>query len=66
MEEFGHFWMGMDSLEQLVIGNGEILLVNTKNGESTKIGNTLAEARSKLAELSKDENFPDFMNDYSF
>ncbi|SMC56794.1 hypothetical protein [Sporomusa malonica] len=66
VEESGHFWMSMDSSEQLVIGNGEVLLINSKTGESTRIGNTVDEARTKLKELSKDEFFPDFMTDYNF
>ena len=64
--ESQYFWTSMDSLEQVVIGNGEILLINTRTEESTKIGITLDEARNKLVELGKDEDFPDFMNDYNW
>jgi tRNA splicing endonuclease len=63
--EAQYFWKSMDDLEQVVIGNGEILLLD-KNGESTVIGATLADARKRLAELGKDEEFPDFMNDYNW
>lgn len=66
IDESGHFWMSMDSLEQIVIGNGEVLLINSKTGESTRIGSTVGEARTRLEELSKDEFFPDFMTDYNF
>ncbi|CVK17815.1 hypothetical protein [Sporomusa sphaeroides] len=63
--ESQYFWTSQDDLEQVVIGNGEILLIN-KTGESTRIGTTLAEARQKLMELDKAEDFPDFMNDYNW
>lgn len=62
--ESQYFWTSIDSLEQVVIGNGEILLIN-KNGESIIIGATLDEARKRLVDLGKDEDFPDFMNDYT-
>ncbi|WP_094605961.1 hypothetical protein SPSIL_055500 [Sporomusa silvacetica DSM 10669] len=62
--ESQYFWMSLDDLEQVVIGNGEILLIN-KNGESTRIGTTVDEARKRLIDFGKDEDFPDFMNDYN-
>ena len=62
--ESQYFWMSLDDLEQVVIGNGEILLIN-KNGESTRIGATVDEARKRLIDFGKDEDFPDFMNDYN-
>jgi hypothetical protein len=55
--------MSRDSLEQILVGNGEFLLINSKTRESTGIGNTIDEARNKLKELGKDENFSDFIND---
>lgn len=63
--ESQYFWTSQDDLEQVVIGNGEILLIN-KTGESIKIGTTLNEARNKLIDLGKDEDFPAFMNDYNW
>lgn len=63
--EAQYFWKSTDDLEQVVIGNGEILLLD-KNGEATVIGATLDDARRKLADLGKDEEFPDFMNDYNW
>jgi len=63
--ESQYFWKSMDDLEQVVIGNGEILLLD-KDGKSAIIGTTLDEARRRLAELGKDEDFPDFMNDYNW
>lgn len=65
LDESGHFLMSMDSSEQLVIGNGEVLLINSKTGESFRLGSTIGEARVKLEELGKDEAFPDFMTDYT-
>ncbi|WP_222428108.1 hypothetical protein [Sporomusa sp. KB1] len=62
--ESQYFWMSLDDLEQVVIGNGEVLLIN-KNGESTRIGTTVDEARKRLTDFGKDEDFPDFMNDYN-
>lgn len=63
--ESQYFWTSIDSLEQVVVGNGEILLID-RNGESTIIGITLDEARRKLTDLGRDEDFPDFMNDYNW
>lgn len=63
--ESQYFWTSQDDLEQVVIGNGEILLIN-KHGESTRIGTALDEARQKLIDLGKDDDFPDFMNDYNW
>jgi hypothetical protein len=63
--ESQYYWKSLDDLEEVVIGNGEILLIN-KNGELLQIGSTLAEARNKLRDLGKDEDFPDFMNDYNW
>lgn len=62
--ESQYFWKSMDDLEQVVIGNGEILLID-KDGKSTIIGATLDEARRRLEDLGKDEDFPEFMNDYN-
>jgi hypothetical protein len=61
--EFIGFWISRDSLEQILVGNGEFLLINSKTRESTGIGNTIDEARNKLKELGKAENFSDFIND---
>jgi len=62
--ESQYFWMSLNDLEQVVIGNGEILLIN-KNGESTRIGTTVDEARKRLTDFGKSEDFPDFMNDFN-
>ena len=63
--ESQYFWKSLDELEQVVIGNGEILLMD-KQGQTIKIGATLDEARKTLANLGKDEDFPDFMHDYNW
>lgn len=63
--ESQYFWKGMDDREQVVIGNGEILLID-KNEKTTIIGATLDEARRRLTEMGKDEDFPDFMNDHNW
>ncbi|SDE89047.1 hypothetical protein [Sporomusa acidovorans] len=63
--ESQYYWKSLDDLEEVVIGNGEILLIN-RNGELTQIGTTLDDARNKLRDLGKDEDFPDFMNDYNW
>lgn len=62
--ESQYYWTSSDDLEQVVIGNREILLIN-KSGESIVIGTTLDEARRRLIEWGKAEDFPDFMNDFS-
>lgn len=63
--EAQYVWTSVDALEQVVIGNGEILLIN-KAGEATRIGITLEEARNTLIDLGRDEDFPEFMNDYNW
>lgn len=63
--ESQYFWKSMDDLEQVVIGNGEILFID-KNEKSIVIGVTLDEARRRLAQMGKDEDFPDFMNDHNW
>lgn len=63
--ESQYFWKSMDDLEQVVIGNGEILLID-KNEKSIVLGATLSEARMSLSQMGKDEDFPDFMNDHNW
>lgn len=63
--ESQYFWTSRDELEQVVIGNGEILLIN-KDGDSTIIGATLDEARKCISDLGKADDFPDFMHDYNW
>jgi uncharacterized protein YuzE len=63
--ESQYFWKSMDDLEQVVIGNGEILFID-KNEKSIVIGITLDEARRRLTQMGKDEDFPDFMNDHNW
>jgi hypothetical protein len=63
--ESQYFWKSMDDLEQVVIGNGEILFID-KNEKSIVIGIKLDEARRRLTQMGKDEDFPDFMNDHNW
>lgn len=63
--EAQYFWTSLDELEQVVIGNGEILLIN-REGKSTLLGTTLDAARKSLSDLGKADDFPDFMHDYNW
>ncbi|CVK20448.1 MULTISPECIES: hypothetical protein [Sporomusa] len=54
------FWYSEDMEEQVVVLNGEFLLLNSNTRRVEKLGGTMDEAREALKTLGKFEEFPAF------
>ena len=54
------YWFGKDIKEQITVSNGDFFLTETATRKATHIGRTIEEARLKLKELGKANNFESF------
>jgi len=54
------YWFGKDMKEQITISKDDFFLTETTTGKATHIGRTIEEARLKLSELGKIDNFECF------
>jgi len=55
------FWFGLDMKEQIIIANGKFILTEHETKNSMTLGETIAEVKSRLMDLGKENNFPSFM-----
>lgn len=55
-----NYWFSEDMEEQVVVLNGEYLLLNANTRRVEKLGGTIDEARESLKVLGKYEEFPTF------
>ena len=54
------YWFGKDMKEQITVSKEDFFLTETATGKTTHIGRTIDEARLKLKELGKENNFECF------
>ena len=54
------YWFGKDNKEQITVSKGDFFLTETATGKATHIGRTIEEARLKLKQLGKENNFENF------
>lgn len=59
----GPFWFGENKQEVIIITGGLYALLENNTRRSQYIGGSIIEARKRLKELGKGENFPDFMKE---
>ncbi len=57
---FTSFWYSDDMEDQVVVSNGEFLLLNANTRRVEKLGGSIDEAKETLKVLGKFEDFPDF------
>lgn len=57
---FTSFWFSDDMEEQVVVANGQFILLNSNTRRVERLGDTIEEAKDTLKVLGKFENFPDF------
>ena len=58
--EFTQFWCGNDLREHIIMSDGEYILTDTKIRKVATLGRTIGEAKLKIKELGKNNNFLDF------
>ena len=54
------YWFGKDMKAQITISKEDFFLTETATGKATHIGRTIEEARLKLKQLGKENNFENF------
>jgi len=54
------YWFGKNMKEQITVSKDDFFLTETATGKATHIGGTIEEARLKLIELGKEDNFDSF------
>jgi len=54
------YWFGKDMKEQITVSSGDYFLTETSTGKATHLGKTIDEARLKLKDLEKGNNFECF------
>ena len=57
---FTSFWFSDDMEEQVVVADGQFILLNSNTRRAERLGETLDEAKETLKVLGKFEDFPDF------
>ncbi|MDU2065910.1 MAG: hypothetical protein E6713_13880 [Sporomusaceae bacterium] len=53
--------VSVNALEKIVLGNGDFWLIPLKAGSPVRIGYTVQEAKDRLKEMGKEEQFPYLM-----
>lgn len=62
--DFTQFWCGNDLREHIIMSDGEFVLTDVEIIKIASLGRTIEEAKLKLKELGKDQNFLDFCRQY--
>jgi hypothetical protein len=58
--EMTQFWCGNDLKEHIIMSSGEYILTDAKIRKVANLGRTIEEAKLKIKELGKNNNFLDF------